>query len=59
MEIGLSQTSKERAGAGYPIHVADLPSMESMDAVIRGGGCRRHGFRAEHVNFHGESWGGV
>jgi hypothetical protein len=55
MEIGLSQTSKERAGVGYPIHVADSPSMESVGVEragrgdlrrrmsqtwIRGGGCR-------------------
>jgi hypothetical protein len=32
MEIGLSQTSMERAGSGYPIHVAESPSMESADA---------------------------
>ena len=32
MEIGLSQTSMERAGPGYPIHVAESPSMESADA---------------------------
>ena len=35
MEIGLSQTSMERAGPGYPIHVAESPSMESTNAESR------------------------
>jgi|UPI000221F2B3 hypothetical protein len=45
MEIGLSQTSMERAGPRYLIHVAESPSMESADAerepggAIWGGGC--------------------
>ena len=54
MEIGLSQTSMERAGPGYPIHVVESPSMESADAESR---APRSG--AEDVVFHGESRGGV
>jgi hypothetical protein len=47
MEIGLSQTSMERAGPGYPIHVAESPSMQITNAERR---APRSG--AEDVAFH-------